>query len=590
MRLCLSIIFFLLFAFSFGFSQDLTIAENEYIFRPYTILSPLPDSIASYGEPLEISLLLDGMAGLDIKLLLDSIDITNQAQITTDYLFYLSKEPAKSGKHSICLLFLNQKDTVFSDTWSFEVSLKDTSAELLKIPWDFSITAGGMYSECNRDTSGLGLVYPVGWKPSGDIYASGLLAQGFVNSYLSFDPSYDKYLHGLMQYDRQNFGLSLGEFFPEMSSLVFSATTPVGILASYKNNILGFQGTACRTQPADTLFMTYAQYLYGGQSKLRIVDSFSVTAGYLYGYDQPGSLPDSVRLKSSVYIYDDTLTGFSDTLITVDTLLSGQNHLGWLAMEWPIKKSKFRIEYALSGFRPNSSDTYKKDRTFSLGLRSSHFKHSVDLQFISWGQYFKSFGNPYLEAAKNEMLWKIDSKWSKHTSSRFDGSMYKVFTDSSLGNSLKLGGGLYFSSKQLSSSSIRLDYNLRPYISYLYQNRSLSLVSTEKLGPYSLLSSYSFSSSSGFIATRSHSVMLGVAGNFADEKLHLQLSGYYYQADDDKSTINQSKTTAELRAIWQYSNHFSIITDIKNISLKNYIDAAKSYTQHLVSLMVSYHF
>jgi len=583
--------FILLSIFSRAYSQELPNPGDIDEFRPFTILAPLPDSVIPSGEPLEISLLLEETAGMDIHVLLDGVDITGQAQTTKDYLFYLSPKPPKPGPHRITVLFTSLADTVFKNSWDFKAAVLDTlPVEPIKIPLDISLTAGMFYSQCDRDTSGLSLSYPIGWHPSGDVNLSGQVDGGFFNSYLSYDPAYDRYLHGLLQYENSSFGLSAGEFYPELSTLVFSGTSPLGLLATWQDKKTRILGTACRTQPADTLFQTYAQYLYGGRIKRSLADSLWLSGGYLYGYDQPGSLPDSVRFRSSTYIYNDTLTGFSDTLITVDTLLSGKNRLCWFSLEWPISGARFRTEYAGSGFLPDSSVGYINDRSYLLGVKKRMGRHLLDLQYISWGQNFKSFGNPYLETAKNELLGTADLRFPGSLSARLDGSVYKIFTDSASGSSFKLGGGLNYARGRLSSASLRLDYNYRPYITYLYQNRSLSLSTVTKLRAFSVISSYSYSSSSGISLTQSHNGMLGISRYLVQNRLYIQASGQHYQVFDSYGLTDQARTTTQLRASWQASIHTGIIFDCRDIQHRDQVAFDKSYRQQLASLSVSYRF
>jgi hypothetical protein len=581
----------LFFILSPGYCQEPPPPGNDDEFRPFTILAPLPDSVIPAGEPLEISLLLEEAAGMDIHLLLDGVDITGQAQATKDYLFYLSPEPPEPGPHRITVLFTSLSDTVFNNTWGFKAAALDTAISgPIKIPLDISLTAGMFYSQCDRDTTRLGLSYPIGWHPSGDVNFSGQLDGGFFNSYLSYDPAYDKHLHGLLQFENSSFGLSAGEFYPELSTLVFSGTSPLGLLATWQDKKTRILGTACRTQPADTLFQTYAQYLYGGRIKRSLADSLWLSGGYLYGYDQPGSLPDSVRFRSSTYIYNDTLTGFSDTLITVDTLLSGKNRLCWFSLEWPISGARFRTEYAGSGFLPDSAAGYINDRSFLLGVKKGMGRHMLDMQYISWGRNFKSFGNPYLETAKNELLGAADLRFPGSLSARLDGSVYKVFTDSASGSSFKLGGGLNYARGRLTSASLRLDYNYRPYIAYLYQNRSLSLSAVTKLGVFSVMSSYSYSSSSGISLTQSHNGMLGISRYWIQDRLYVQASGQHYQVFDSYGLTDQARTTAQLRASWQASIHTGIIFDCRDIQHRDRIAPDKGYRQQLASLSVSYRF
>lgn len=547
--------------------------------------------MVSSTEPLEISLLWDGGEYLKAHLFLDNFDITSQAKITHDYIFYLPAEPSAPGAHRITLLLTSGPDTVLSDSWTFNVSPKKIIPEKpVKMPLDVSVTAGAYCSQCDKDTSGHGLSYPIGWKPSGEVAVSGQLSGGFLNSYLSYDPVYDDNPHGLLQYDHFSFGLSLGEFYPELSSLAFSGASPLGGLVAWQGKKISATGIACRTQPADTLFQTYAQYLFGGQLKSFLTDSLWFSAGYLYGYDQPGSLPDSVRFRSATYIYNDTLTGFSDTLITIDSLISGKNRLNWLSMEWRPNGMRIRSDYALSGFMPDSSSGYIRDHSYLWGIRKYLGLHFLDLQYISWGQNYKSFGNPYLETAKNEFLWTAEIKRHAKLSVRLDGSVYKVFTDSANGNSLKTGGGMYYGRGNLTSAAVRLDYNRRPYLLYLYQNRNLSFSAVAKLGIFSCIASYSYSINSGSIQTRSHNSLLGLSRYFIDDRLFIQISGQYYSVHDNNGLTDQARTTIESRVSWQISPKVNFILNCRGIENKDTIDPSKNYHQGAATVSASYRF
>ena len=585
------LLLFLIWAISPLRAQNLPVEEAFSDFQPFTILSPLPDTaIISSGDALEISLLFDGVAGLEIKLFLDGADITANSQITDDYLFFLSPEPAVKGSHNITILALSEPDTLFSQSWSFSIDSADTPPESFKIPTDVFLTAGIFYSACNKDSSGLGLSYPIGYHPSGDLNVSGPLASGFFNSYLSYDPNYDKYIHGLFQFAQQRFNISVGEFFPDLSALVFSGASPLGLLATYQKQSFQAQITACRTLPADTLFQTFAQYLYGGQLKKSIADSVRLSGGYLYGYDVPRSLPDSIRYKSTSFIYNDTLTGLADTIITIDTLFSGRNRLYWFSAQAPLKEVSLYSEYAYSGFQPDSSQLFVNDYSYLMGIKRSTKIHSFDIHYISWGSHFKSFGNPYLESAKNEFIWSADSKWSGRFFTRIDGAIYKVLTDSSLGNSFKTGISLSYSQQKSSTTYLRFDYNYRPYLSYLYQNRSISIYINQKLGKFSVFPNYSYSSSSSSCLTQSHAAGFGVLRYLLSDKLFLSFSYQLYRIFDDHQITDQQKGTTEFKTSWQISNINTINASYRYIKKDDYLDSLKSYKQQILSLSVSHRF
>ena len=576
----------LLLLWSLPFSHGTARAEGLDPFLPLVILSPLPDSSIEADQPLEISLLLEELSDLELRIFLDSLEITSQAEVTGEYLFYLSPAPPSPGRHTLKILLLSQTDTVIAHLWSFSVPAPKAVPLTSGPSLELSVDGGIYFSRCSRDTAGLGLASPAGWHPLGSCYLSAGLWSGRLFSHLSFDPAYDRSPHGLAQFQRELWELSLGEFYPDFSPLAFSGPSPLGIMATRRSGILGVQGAAGRTQKADTLFQTYEQYLYGGQVDLGPWHSFSISSGFLYGWDRPGSLPDSVRFPSSTFIYDDTLTGLVDTLTTRDTLPSGSNSLWWLGGECTRGKWRYRAAAAWSGFRPDLGGSYLSDRSFLVGLGRQAARHFMDIRYLSWGKHYKSFGNPYLEAAKNELLWSLHSRWSA-VSSQTDGSLYRVFTDSANGNSFRAGGAINLASPDRPSINVRADYYYRPYRWYLFTSRSLSLGASGRAGPWAWQSSLGLSSNSGVSSGQSRNARLALSRRMMRERLSIQASTAYYWTGWDSGLSSQDRISAELVFSLQVSARTAFRLELRQLSQWDRLDSLKDYHQQTAVLLLS---
>lgn len=579
-----AVISFLLWALSFGHVSAR--AEGLEPYLPLVILSPLPDSSIEVDQPLDISLLLEGTAGLELRLYLDSLDITPQAQVTDEYLFYLSPVPPSPGRHSLKIILLSQSDTVITHHWSFSVPAPEAVSLSSDPPLELSVEGGLYFSHCSRDTAGLGLASPAGWHPLGSSYLSAGFWSGRLFSHISFDPAYDRSPHGLAQFQRDVWELSLGEFYPDFSLLAFSGPSPLGMMATRRSGTMRVQGAAGRTQKADTLFQAYEQYLYGGQVDLGPCRSFSISSGFLCGWDRPGSLPDSVRFPTSTFIYDDTLTGLVDTLTTLDTLPSGSNRLWWLGGEYAPGKWHCRTAAAWSGFRPDLSGSYLSDRSFLFGLGRQAGRHYMDIRYFSWGEHYKSFGNPYLEAAKNELLWSLRSCWSV-ASSQADGSLYRVFTDSSDGNSFRAGGALNLASSDRPSLNVRADYYYRPYRWHLVTSRSLSLGAAGRAGPWAWQASLGLSSNSGVSSGQSRNARLALSRRMMRDRLSMQASTAYYWTGWDSGLSSQDLISADLTFGLQLSDQTAIRLALRQLSQWDRVDSLKDYHQQTAVLSFS---
>jgi hypothetical protein len=290
------VLFFFLACFSWG--QDLSFKEDSDL-AVLSILSPLPDSTVPGDEPLEVSVILSGAESLSVFLLVDGVDVTDKAEIAGDYVFYLSPKPLPAGNHRIFVIGLLNGDTLLSENWSFVTSLTLPPRLAEPLPWELTVNLGWQFSSCHQDTTGLSLSTPVGHYPSGGVSFNGQLWGVLAQGDLSYDRTYDPHPHGLVQFSRPGLDLSLGEFMPGFSSLAFANALPLGLLGRLGLGLLSLDFTACRTASADTALSSFAQYLYGGRASFCLEDSLQIGLGYLQGYDQPSSLPDSVRYRTT---------------------------------------------------------------------------------------------------------------------------------------------------------------------------------------------------------------------------------------------------------------------------------------------------
>jgi hypothetical protein len=569
-------------------SEDIPAGDG---FDLITILSPLPDSVLSPDEPLEISLLLSDLQDISLSLRLDGEDITAGAQVTGDYLYYLSDFAPPPGPHQIILTALSGQDTVFSHGWLFYAPEAVPVPEET-LPWDIWAGLGCRYSDCSADTAGLGLSHPIGFLPQAELSLSGPLGRANLSGNLSYDPAYDRDPHGQLQLCHPRWELNLGEFYPGLSELAFSGLSPLGGAGTYQNGSLKIDLLACRSQPADTGYQTFAQYIYGGQSSLELQDSLVLSAGYYSGSDQPSSLPDSVRYKTSSYIYTDPLLGISDTIISVDTLHPGRNRLMMLSLSYPFKKLLLSGEYIRTRLIPDNGKTIY-GHGYSANASFRRERHLWAARYISLGQSFYSFGNPYAEAAKNELALNQESDWNKILSTLAYASAYKIFTDSAAGSSYRAGASLRLAGlspdRWFSGFSITYDYNLRPYTGYTYQSRSLGASLSLKWKRLRAMPLYSYSASQSDRLTQSQSVNLDL--NYAAGKTWQINSGYqYYQIRDDLNTIDQLKHTGYLKNTISLGNKFSLELGVKQINKSDRLDQSKSYRQHLAWVDFGYRF
>jgi hypothetical protein len=566
--------------------------------QPVTILSPLPDSSVDPGGPLEISLLLEGFSGLDLMLLLDSADVTARAELSSEYVFCLVDSALAAGPHVVSFFALSRSDTVFSKSWQFAMAPAAAEPELPPdllptedsptIPFNLAATVGTQYGRCSQDTAGLGLSYPAGTYPAAELNASGPLGNGSFNGYLSFDPSYDRYPHGLLQLNAGGLDVSVGEFYPALSELAFSGVSPLGGLVAYQFTRVKLELTGCRTQSADTGFQTFAQYLYGGQVAYDPVDSLRVFAGYLGGFDRAASLPDSVRYKRTLFVYTDTLLGFTDSLLTVDSLHPGSNRILLAGAGYGTRHGAVRAEYAASSFLPDTGGTIS-DRAVSLSLRVRFSGHGAEIGFASFGDQFKSFGNPYAEASKDEFSVRQESRWSSRISTTVDGAVYQVASDSADGYCHRFGAGLWFGAGRLSSLGVRLDYSSRPYTAYLSQTRTASLTASVAAGPVRISPSYTYSSSSSDRLTQSHNISLELWSRIR-AAVQLKLGAQYYQLRDNRNASDQDKTMPYAKLTWDAGRNSCFDFTVKYIAKNDRIDPGKSYRQTLLSGEFTRHF
>ncbi|MHB8157935.1 MAG: hypothetical protein ACYDEQ_11175 [Desulfocucumaceae bacterium] len=569
-------------------AEDIPAGEG---FDLITILSPLPDSLIPRDEPLEISLLLSELPDHSLVLLLDGADISSLAQVTGDYLYYLSDFAPRPGPHQISLTALRGQDTIFSHHWKFYAPVALAGPEET-LPWEIWAGLGGQYSACSADTAGLGLSYPVGFLPRAEFSLSGMKGRTSLSGNLSYDPSYDREPHGQLQISRPQWEIWLGEFYPLLPEMAFSGLSPLGGAGSFKNGRLKIDLLACRSQPADTGYQTFAQYIYGGQGSLELSDSLVFSAGYFAGHDDPSSLPDSVRYKTSSYVYTDELLGISDTITSTDTLHPGRNQLLLLALDLPFKTLLLSGEYIRTRLIPDTGITVY-GQGCSAGLQVRRNGHLWKARYTSMGRYFYSFGNPYAEAAKNELALSQQSNWNRIFSTQAHASAYKIFTDSAAGNSYRAGAAMRLfwpgQDRWFSGFSVNYDYNLRPYTGYTYQSRSLGaslILKWKRLRAFPL---YSYSASQSDRLTKSHSANLDL--NFTAGRTWQVNSGYqYYQLRDDLSSVDQLKHTGYLKSTINLGTRLSLELGIRQINKADRLDSSKTYRQRLAWSNLGYRF
>lgn len=564
---------------------------------PVTVLAPLPDSAAPAGQPLEISLLLEGLAGLDLRLSLDGADVTARAEITGEYVFCLIDPPPAPGPHTASFAALDGADTVSVEDWPFSIAAavpSDSSGDTIPdtaappAPLFLSVTAGAQYGACRQDTAGLGLSYPVGTYPVIELSAAGPLAAGSFSGYASWDRSYDRSPHGLLQADLSGLELSLGEFYPDVSELAFSGVTPLGGVAAYRWPRAKLGVIACRTQSADTGYQTFSQYLYGGRAEAEPLDSLRLSAGYLRGFDRPSSLPDSVRFRRSVYVYTDTILGLTDSVVTIDTLHHGRNRILWGGARygWPLLA--VAAECAAATFLPDTGGSVA-DIAYSLSARVRLGRHGVGAALTSVGDNFQSFGNPYAEASRDEVALRLDSRWGPGWSTAVDGAVYTVASDSADGISRRLGAGATATIGAVRSASLRLEYGARPYTAYLSQTRTVSLSGAVAAGPVRISPSYAYSSASSDRLSQSHTASLDLIAS-AGKRLRLKPGVQYYQVRDDHGTSDQDKATLLLGLGWDAAAGAAVDLTARYIAKDDRIDPAQSYRQASLSALLTAHF
>jgi len=168
-----------------------------------------------------------------------------------------------------------------------------------------------------------------------------------------------------------------------------------------------------------------------------------------------------------------------------------------------------------------------------------------------------------------------------------DGSVYKVFTDSTPGNSGRAGIGLAWRSGWLQNLTIRLDYNTRPYQTYRAQGRSLSASSAVALWRARLGSSYSYTSSSTDKTVQSHTAGLEISRPLYKQLLTLAIGHQYYQLRDDTGNSDQAKNTSYLKASGTVGSKISYDFSARRIQSVDRIDSAGSYRQNVLSLILS---
>lgn len=593
MRYLAAIIILALLFLSPARAQDALQPSGDQGYELVTILSPLPDSALSPDDPLEISLLLTGLADSRLSLFLDGTDISAQAEISGDYVYYLSPLPPSPGTHSIELTAVSNGDTLLIKSWDFIAPLSPELQMEPKLPLELNAGLGWTYSDCNVDTAGLALSTPAGRFFSAELSFSGQLLQGYVTGFASYDPSYDRDPHGLFQYLGPAWDISLGEFYPELNELAFSGLSPLGALVSYKHRYFKTDFIGCRSQPADTGYKTFAQYIYGARVGLELYDSLAVTGGYFQGHDQPGSLPDSVRYATSYYVFTDSLLGITDTLKSADTLHPGRNRVSLFSVLCPLGGLVLDAEYVHTAFYPDTGSILT-DQAYSARAKYRQGSSSLSVKYSSVGRDFSSFGNPYAEAAKNELELRPELSGNNGWTVSSYASAYKVFTDSSDGNSYKAGVSFNLSgpgfARWLASLYLSADYNTRPYTDYKYQCRSSSLNFSAKAGRFRISPSYSYSASQSDRLTQSHTAGVNLDYGTAGDRWQAGVGYQYYEMQDDLNSSNQRKHTVQAKGTVAISPKVSLDLGARLIKKGDRVDPAQSYRQTIGWGLLNYRF
>ncbi len=553
------------------------------------ILAPLPDSTVPGNEPVEVSVLLAGVEGLSIGLLVDGIDVSAEAEITGDYLFYISPEPPSEGSHLISVLGVLNGDTLLSERWSFTAVKDETSVGTESFPWELSIGLGWRYAACDRDTAGLGLSTPIGHLPTGESSFTGPLWDGLVQGDLSYDPSYDAAPHGLVQLTREGLEVSLGEFYPAFSSLAFANALPLGLLGSYRKNLLAVDFTACRTASADTTLSTFAQYLYGGRAGVSLKDSLFLALGYLQGYDQSASLPDSIRFRATTMVLADTIFGLTDTLVYVDSLHPASNRIGWLSARKTL--GLFSMELELAG---TNTKTDVGQRTSGWGYLAKLACSTPDvdafLTYSSTDDGFRSFGSPYLETDKSELEGLLQVKWPAKIMTLLQGSVFKARADSAPGLGWTAGAGGNLSSGALSIISLRVDYSHRPYQTYRYQSRSLSSGIGLCYFGIRFDAGYGYTSSSSPSTTQTHTASASASRRLFRKLAEAAAGIQYYQSRTEDGLTDRHKLSLTATLSGELSTSFGYRLQAGRIVQTDRIDPGQGYRQELASASISIKF
>jgi hypothetical protein len=224
---------------------------------------------------------------------------------------------------------------------------------------------------------------------------------------------------------------------------------------------------------------------------------------------------------------------------------------------------------------------------YATGLSFRARSHSLAFRYSSTDADFRSFGNPYLETAKNELEAVLESRWPKNLTLTADGSVYKVFTDSAPGNSGRAGAGLAWRSGWLQSLAVRFDYTTRPYQTYRYQGRSLCASAAAALWRTRLAHSYSYTSSSMDKAVQSHTAGLEISRPLYRQLLAVALGHQYYQLRDNAGSSDQDKNTSYLHASGTLGSKLAYELAARRIEMTDRIDPAKCYQQNVLSLTLA---
>jgi hypothetical protein len=250
--------------------------------------SPTPEILllfAAEQDPARLHFVLDGQ------------DLTAQAEIRPDYLFYLPALPLRPGRHEFHVRSFDvreEKEILLS--YSFEI-LRFRAGRGL--PLHGTASLGLQRAKADRDTAGLSLTYPVGTSPRGDIDLFGELWGTSYSSWVSYDRTYGTRPLFSTEISSRHLHLEFGDIYPTFSDLTLDAVASLGLDGSYTIGPAAVRALAVRLEGPDTLIGQYSRYLTGGHLQWNR-GRVGLSGLYLHGFDDVGSLIRARRIAPPV--------------------------------------------------------------------------------------------------------------------------------------------------------------------------------------------------------------------------------------------------------------------------------------------------